>query len=149
MSKDILFQGVDIKNDDLVTPEIIDQEGQTIYRYSVKRLLAIKILYKCWFLPDFSLKSNRVSFFHAGWFHCKFTNLGFNMKGAGEVLYSTVLQKSSNPIPANCYPAGPLYDIRCVQGELCELKLPHCETSIGELMIKILILHSFCPTAKA
>ncbi|XP_056603138.1 interferon-induced protein with tetratricopeptide repeats 5 isoform X2 [Triplophysa dalaica] len=108
------FVGVDIKNDDLVTPEIIDQEGQTIYR---------------------------VSCFHAGWFHCKFTNLGFNMKGAGEVLYSTFLQKSSNPIPANCYPAGPLYEIRCVQGELCELRLPHCETSIEDGIHSMSVIH--------
>lgn len=104
-------------------------------------MVAIKILDKCWFLSDVSLKSNRVSCNHAGWFHCKFTNLGLNMKGAGEVLYSTVLQESSSPIPANCYTAGPLYDIRCVQGELCQLKLPHCETSIDDGIHSMSVIH--------
>ncbi|XP_051974051.1 uncharacterized protein LOC127637158 isoform X2 [Xyrauchen texanus] len=99
------LRGTDKKEDYLFTPEVIVQDGQTNYR----------------------LQCN-----HTGWVHCEFTQLGFNMKGEGEVLYSTVIQESNCPALANCYPAGPLYDIRCVQGELSHLKLPHCETSIEE-----------------
>ncbi|KAK9974080.1 hypothetical protein ABG768_022189, partial [Culter alburnus] len=102
-----ILRKLDVK-DYLFTPEVIFQEGQNKYR----------------------LQSS-----HAGWFHCEFTKLGFNMKGEGEVLYSTVLQDNDCPIPANHYQAGPLYDIKCVQGELSQLSLPHCETSIGELAI--------------
>ncbi|ROL46146.1 hypothetical protein DPX16_0315 [Anabarilius grahami] len=102
-----IFRKLNVK-DYLFTPEVILQEGQSKYR----------------------LQSS-----HAGWFHCEFTKLGFNMKGEGEVLYNTVLQDDDCPIPANHYQAGPLYDIRCVQGELSQLSLPHCETSIGELAI--------------
>ncbi len=57
------------------------------------------------------------------------------MEGEGEVLYSTVLQDNDCPVPANYYQAGPMYNIKCVQGELSQLRLPHCETSIGELAI--------------
>ncbi|XDV19853.1 hypothetical protein PO909_025252, partial [Leuciscus waleckii] len=99
-----ILRKLDVK-DDMFTPEVIFQEGQSKYR----------------------LQSS-----HAGWFHCEFTKLGFNMKGEGEVLYSTVLQDSDCPVPANHYQAGPLYDIRCVRGELSQLSLPHCETSIAD-----------------
>ncbi|XP_055056452.2 uncharacterized protein [Misgurnus anguillicaudatus] len=106
--------GMEIKDDVLVTPEIIVQEGQTVYRISCR---------------------------NAGWFQCKFTRLGFNMKGEGELLYSTVLPESGTPIPANCYPAGPLYDIKCVQGELCQLGLPHCETFIDDAIHSMSVVH--------
>lgn len=99
-----ILRKLDVR-DYLFTPEVIFQEGQSKYR----------------------LQSN-----HAGWFHCEFTKLGFNMKGEGEVLYRTVLQDSDCPVPANHYQAGPLYDIKCVQGELSQLSLPHCETSIED-----------------
>ncbi|XP_073716672.1 uncharacterized protein [Misgurnus anguillicaudatus] len=108
------FMGMEIKDDDLVTPEIIVQEGQTVYRISCR---------------------------NAGWFQCKFTRLGFNMKGEGELLYSTVLPESGTPIPTNCYPAGPLYDIKCVQGELSQLRLPHCETFIEDAIYSMSVIH--------
>ncbi|KAK7165362.1 hypothetical protein R3I94_003657 [Phoxinus phoxinus] len=99
-----ILRKLDVR-DDIFTPEVICQEGQSKYR----------------------LQSS-----HAGWFRCEFTKLGFNMKGEGEVLYNTVLQDSDCPVPANHYQAGPLYDIKCVQGELSQLSLPHCETSIED-----------------
>ncbi|XP_051551928.1 uncharacterized protein LOC127439705 [Myxocyprinus asiaticus] len=108
------LRGTDKKEDCLFTPEVIVQDGQTNYR----------------------LQCN-----HTGWFHCEFTQLGFNMKGEGEVLYSTVIQESNCPVPTNCYPAGPLYDIRCVQGELSHLKLPHCETSIEDAHHCLSVIH--------
>ncbi|KAG1957511.1 interferon-induced protein with tetratricopeptide repeats [Pimephales promelas] len=99
-----ILRNLDVR-DCLFTPEVIFHEGQSKYR----------------------LQSS-----HAGWFHCEFTKLGFYMKGEGEVLYNTVLQDSDCPIPANHYQAGPLYDIKCVQGVLSQLSLPHCETSIED-----------------
>ncbi|KAK2911595.1 hypothetical protein Q8A67_003728 [Cirrhinus molitorella] len=97
-----ILRRLDLK-DYMFTPEVIRQEGQRKYRLQCS---------------------------HAGWFHCEFTQIGFNMEGEGEVLYSTDLQDSNCPVPANYYQAGPVYDIKCVQGELSQLRLPHCETSI-------------------
>ncbi|XP_051750069.1 interferon-induced protein with tetratricopeptide repeats 5 isoform X1 [Ctenopharyngodon idella] len=108
-----ILRKLDVK-DYLFTPEVIFQEGQSKYR----------------------LQSS-----HAGWFHCEFTKLGFNMKGEGEVLYSTVLQDDDCPVPANHYQAGPLYDIKCVQGELSQLSLPHCETSIEDAYHFMSVVH--------
>lgn len=60
------------------------------------------------------------------------------MNGEGEVLYGTVDQDSSCPVSTNHYAAGPLYDIKCVRGELSQLQLPHCEMSPGEIIITVL-----------
>ncbi|XP_051520162.1 uncharacterized protein LOC127421286 isoform X2 [Myxocyprinus asiaticus] len=111
-STSYFLQGPDKK--DSFTPEIIVQDGQTKYRLQCS---------------------------HAGWFQCEFTQVGFNMLGEGEVLYNTVLQGSNCPVLANCYQAGPLYDIKCVQGELSQLKLPHCETSIEDAHHSLSVIH--------
>uniref|UniRef100_A0A8C1TII4 Uncharacterized protein n=1 Tax=Cyprinus carpio TaxID=7962 RepID=A0A8C1TII4_CYPCA len=108
-------------NDCLFTPKVIVQEGQSKYRLQCD---------------------------HAGWFHCKFTQIGFNMEGEGEVLYSTVLQDSDCPVPANYYQAGPVYDIKCVQGELSQLRLPHCETSIEDACHFMSVIHYSSQTAE-
>ncbi|XP_059397312.1 interferon-induced protein with tetratricopeptide repeats 5 [Carassius carassius] len=108
-----ILRKLDMK-DCLFTPNVIVQEGQRKYRLQCD---------------------------HAGWFHCKFTQIGFNMEGEGEVLYSTVLQDSDCPVPANYYQAGPVYDIKCVQGELSQLRLPHCETSIEDACHFISVIH--------
>ncbi|XP_066517963.1 interferon-induced protein with tetratricopeptide repeats 5 isoform X2 [Hoplias malabaricus] len=86
----------------LFTPTFINMKGQSKYRFLCK---------------------------HAGWYFCTFTHLGFKMKGEGEVLYTTLYQDSNCPLSSNYYPAGPLYDIKCVQGELSQIQLPHCEES--------------------
>ncbi|XP_056314613.1 interferon-induced protein with tetratricopeptide repeats 5 [Danio aesculapii] len=101
-------------NDFLFTPEIIIQGGQSKYRLQCR---------------------------HAGWFRCAFTQIGFNMESEGEVLYSTVLQESDCPVPANHYQAGPLYDIKCFQGELSQLRLPHCEASIEDAYDYMSVIH--------
>ncbi|XP_067293606.1 uncharacterized protein [Pseudorasbora parva] len=108
-----ILRKLDVK-DHLFTPEVIFQEGQSKYRLQGS---------------------------HAGWFHCKITKLGFNMRGEGEVLYSTVLQDSDCPVLANHCQAGPLYDIKCVQGELSQLSLPHCETSIEDAHHFMSVIH--------
>uniref|UniRef100_A0A672PIF3 Symplekin scaffold protein n=1 Tax=Sinocyclocheilus grahami TaxID=75366 RepID=A0A672PIF3_SINGR len=108
-----ILRKLDMK-DCLFTPKVIVQKGQSKYRLECD---------------------------HAGWFHCKFTQIGFNMEGEGEVLYSTVLQDSDCPVPANYYQAGPVYDIKCVQGELSQLRLPHCETSIEDACHFMSVIH--------
>ncbi|KAF4113508.1 hypothetical protein G5714_006053 [Onychostoma macrolepis] len=108
-----ILRRLDLK-DYLFTPEIVIQEGQRRYRLQCS---------------------------HAGWFHCEFTQIGFNMEGEGEVLYSTVLQDNDCPVPANYCQAGPVYDIKCVQGELSQLRLPHCETSIEDACHFMSVIH--------
>ncbi|XP_073699602.1 uncharacterized protein [Garra rufa] len=100
--------------DYLFTPEVIIQEGQSKYRLQCS---------------------------HAGWYHCEFTQIGFNMEGKGEVVYRTDLQDSDCPVPANHYQAGPVYDIKCVRGELSQLRLPHCETSIEDACHFMSVIH--------
>uniref|UniRef100_A0A673J566 Uncharacterized LOC107712133 n=1 Tax=Sinocyclocheilus rhinocerous TaxID=307959 RepID=A0A673J566_9TELE len=109
-----ILRRLDLK-DYLFTPEVIIQEGQRKYRLQCS---------------------------HAGWFHCEFTQIGFNMEGEGEVLYSTVLQDNDCPVPANYSQAGPVYDIKCVQGELSQLRLPHCETSIEDACHFMSVIHN-------
>ncbi|XP_073697346.1 uncharacterized protein [Garra rufa] len=108
-----ILRRLDIK-DYLFIPEVIVQEGQRKYRLQCS---------------------------HAGWFFCEFTRIGFNMEGEGEVLYSTDLQDGDCPVPANYYQAGPVYDIKCVQGELSQLRLPHCETSIEDASFFMSVIH--------
>ncbi|XP_052447871.1 interferon-induced protein with tetratricopeptide repeats 5 isoform X2 [Carassius gibelio] len=111
----------------LVLPDISDGDSQ-----STLDILRKQDLKDYLFTPEVIVQEGkyRLRCNHAGWFHCKFTQIGFNMEGEGEVLYRTVLQDSDCPVPANYYQAGPVYDIKCVQGELSQLRLPHCETSI-------------------
>ncbi|KAL1274580.1 hypothetical protein QQF64_027394 [Cirrhinus molitorella] len=111
-SSDILRK-LDVK-DHLFTPEVTIQDGQSKYRLQCS---------------------------HAGWYHCDFTQIGFYMEKEGEVLYRTVLQDSDCPFPANYYQAGPVYDIKCVQGELSQLRLPHCETSIEDACHFMSVIH--------
>ncbi|XP_053483629.1 uncharacterized protein LOC128609188 isoform X2 [Ictalurus furcatus] len=65
---------------------------------------------------------------HAGQFHCKLTNLVFEMKGNGEVLYTIVSWDYSQWQGIGQFqPAGPLYNIKCAEGSILYLHLPHCE----------------------
>ncbi|KAB5522709.1 hypothetical protein PHYPO_G00162600 [Pangasianodon hypophthalmus] len=65
---------------------------------------------------------------HAGQFMCKLTNLVFEMEGKGEVLYRIVSWDSRLLDELGQKPAGPLYNIDCLEGSICHLHLPHCET---------------------
>ncbi|XP_060785444.1 uncharacterized protein LOC132891662 isoform X2 [Neoarius graeffei] len=65
---------------------------------------------------------------HAGQFHCKLTNLVFEMKGKCEVLYKIVPWDNSLLQGMDQFhPAGPLYNIDCSKGSILHLHLPHCE----------------------
>ncbi|KAL7891397.1 hypothetical protein AOLI_G00008730 [Acnodon oligacanthus] len=65
---------------------------------------------------------------YAGQFQCKLTNLVFDMKGEGEVLYK-IISWDVGLLDGlgQMQPAGPLYDIDCTQGLVSYLHLPHCE----------------------
>ncbi|XP_060776914.1 NACHT, LRR and PYD domains-containing protein 3-like isoform X6 [Neoarius graeffei] len=64
----------------------------------------------------------------AGQFHCKLTNLGFEMKENGEVLYTVVSWDNGQLQGLGQFqPAGPLYNINCSEGSILYLHFPHCE----------------------
>ncbi|XP_036436877.1 uncharacterized protein LOC118815050 [Colossoma macropomum] len=65
---------------------------------------------------------------HTGQFQCRLTNLVFEMEGEGEVFYridfwDTRLLDGLGQME----PAGPLYNIDCIDGLISHLHLPHCE----------------------
>ncbi|NP_001289169.1 interferon-induced protein with tetratricopeptide repeats 5 [Danio rerio] len=124
----------------LVLPDIFDGDSQ-----SPSHILSKLDEKDFLFYPDIIIQGGqskyRLQCRHAGWYRCAFTQIGFNMESEGEVLYSTVLQESVCPVPANHYQAGPLYDIKCVQGELTQLRLPHCEASIEDAHDYMSVIH--------
>ncbi|MBN3318955.1 NLRP1 protein, partial [Atractosteus spatula] len=63
----------------------------------------------------------------AGQFRCRTTGLVFGMESRGELTYETAHWDLGLISPTGQEPAGPLFDIRCPQGALAELQLPHCE----------------------
>ncbi|KAK3509234.1 hypothetical protein QTP70_025602 [Hemibagrus guttatus] len=77
---------------------------------------------------------------HAGQFKCKLTNLVFEMKGKGAVLYRIRSWDSRllDGLPQN-EPAGPMYSIDCHEGSISYLHLPHCETRTDE--VKLTVAH--------
>ncbi|ROJ33099.1 Nucleotide-binding oligomerization domain-containing protein 2 [Anabarilius grahami] len=76
-----------------------------------------------------------------GLFMCRTTGLLFGLKGSGCVEYSVVHWDMRLLINTRYKPAGPLFDIKTITGEIYELHLPHCEThekkwisDLGEIM---------------
>ncbi|KAI5630401.1 caspase recruitment domain-containing protein 8 isoform X8, partial [Silurus asotus] len=66
---------------------------------------------------------------HAGQFKCKLTNLVFEMEAKSVVKYRIVSwDKHVLDVVSQMDPAGPLYDIDCLEGSIRHLSLPHCET---------------------
>ncbi|MCJ8732332.1 hypothetical protein PDJAM_G00210010 [Pangasius djambal] len=79
---------------------------------------------------------------HAGQFHCKMTNLVFEMKGKGEVLYTVVSWNNSQLQGMGQFqPAGPLYNIQCSEGSVLYLHLPHCEIHTDKNQIELAVAH--------
>ncbi|XP_076828431.1 uncharacterized protein LOC143474746 isoform X3 [Brachyhypopomus gauderio] len=63
-----------------------------------------------------------------GDFQCRSTQLIFGMKGSGFVEYK-VINWDIHCFSKHSYkPAGPLYEIKTLKGEIYQLYLPHCET---------------------
>ncbi|MEQ2179667.1 hypothetical protein GOODEAATRI_027474, partial [Goodea atripinnis] len=63
-----------------------------------------------------------------GAFQCTFTGLVFVMTREAEVLYRTVLWPDGLLESAGKTPAGMLFNIKCSEGAISQLHLPHCET---------------------
>ncbi|XP_076828430.1 uncharacterized protein LOC143474746 isoform X2 [Brachyhypopomus gauderio] len=73
-----------------------------------------------------------------GDFQCRSTQLIFGMKGSGFVEYK-VINWDIHCFSKHSYkPAGPLYEIKTLKGEIYQLYLPHCETeadSLGDISV--------------
>ncbi|GAA6078271.1 NACHT, LRR and PYD domains-containing protein 1b allele 2-like, partial [Tachysurus ichikawai] len=79
---------------------------------------------------------------HAGVFFCKMTNIFFEMKGSGEVLYTVVFwDKSQLPGMSQFMPAGPLYNINCSEDSIRYLHLPHCEIPTDKNEFELAVAH--------
>ncbi|XP_060776901.1 NACHT, LRR and PYD domains-containing protein 3-like isoform X2 [Neoarius graeffei] len=78
----------------------------------------------------------------AGQFHCKLTNLGFEMKENGEVLY-TIMSWDNGQLQGlgQFQPAGPLYNINCSEGSILYLHFPHCEIQTDRNQIELAVAH--------
>ncbi|XP_060776910.1 NLR family CARD domain-containing protein 3-like isoform X2 [Neoarius graeffei] len=78
----------------------------------------------------------------AGQFHCKLTNLGFEMKENGEVLYTVVSWDNGQLQGLGQFqPAGPLYNINCSEGSILYLHFPHCEIQTDHNQIELAVAH--------
>ncbi|XP_053352823.1 MORC family CW-type zinc finger protein 3-like [Clarias gariepinus] len=79
---------------------------------------------------------------HTGQFHCKLTNLIFEMKGSGEVTYTVVpWDKSQLQVMGQFQPAGPLYNIKCSKDSILHLHIPHCEIATDNNQIELAVAH--------
>ncbi|KAF5903094.1 MORC family CW-type zinc finger protein 3, partial [Clarias magur] len=79
---------------------------------------------------------------HAGQFHCKLTNLIFEMKGSGEVTYTIMPWDNSQLQGMGQFkPAGPLYNIKCSEESILNLHIPHCEIATDNYQIELAVAH--------
>ncbi|XP_074550143.1 uncharacterized protein LOC141807825 [Halichoeres trimaculatus] len=62
-----------------------------------------------------------------GLYQCSVTGLVFHMEGEGDMVYKTVPWNRKLLSQRHKQPAGPLFDIKCEQQNVCQLHLPHCE----------------------
>uniref|UniRef100_A0A8C9ZK52 Caspase recruitment domain family member 8 n=1 Tax=Sander lucioperca TaxID=283035 RepID=A0A8C9ZK52_SANLU len=62
-----------------------------------------------------------------GLYQCSVTGLVFHMEGEGDVVYRIVPWNRRLLAQHHKKPAGPLFDIKCLQQSVCQLHLPHCE----------------------
>ncbi|KAK2886762.1 uncharacterized protein [Channa argus] len=83
------------------------------------------------FTPDISVDEDdetyRFQFSCPGLYQCTVTGLVFDMEGEGDVVYRTVPWNRRLLSQHHKKPAGPLFDIKCVQQSVCQLHVPHCE----------------------
>ncbi|KAF5896567.1 NACHT, LRR and PYD domains-containing protein 1b allele 2-like, partial [Clarias magur] len=89
---------------------------------------------------DEDRKNYRILWLHAGQFMCKFSNLVFKMEGKVKVQYRIESWNCCNLDGlGQKQPAGPLYSIKCPEGSIHRLHLPHCETR--KHMRKLTVAH--------
>ncbi|XP_034717601.1 NACHT, LRR and PYD domains-containing protein 1b allele 3-like [Etheostoma cragini] len=83
------------------------------------------------FTPDITADETDESYrFQCSWpgrYQCNVTGLVFQMEGEGDVVYRVVPWNRRLLAQHHKKPAGPLFDIKCVQQSVCQLHLPHCE----------------------
>ncbi|XP_067434965.1 caspase recruitment domain-containing protein 8-like [Thunnus thynnus] len=83
------------------------------------------------FTPDITVDENEETYsFHCsrpGLYQCSLTGLVFHMEGEGDVVYRIVSWNRRLLAQHHKKPAGPLFDIKCLQQSVCQLHLPHCE----------------------
>ncbi|XP_067434602.1 caspase recruitment domain-containing protein 8-like [Thunnus thynnus] len=83
------------------------------------------------FTPDITVDENEETYrFHCsrpGLYQCSVTGLVFHMEGEGDVVYRIVSWNRRLLAQHHKKPAGPLFDIKCLQQSVCQLHLPHCE----------------------
>ncbi|XP_044032014.1 LOW QUALITY PROTEIN: NACHT, LRR and PYD domains-containing protein 1b allele 2-like [Siniperca chuatsi] len=83
------------------------------------------------FTPDIAADENdetyRFQCSCPGLYQCSVTGLVFHMEGAGDVVYRVVPWNRRLLAQHHKQPAGPLFDIQCLQQSVCQLHLPHCE----------------------
>ncbi|XP_060732017.1 MORC family CW-type zinc finger protein 3-like [Tachysurus vachellii] len=79
---------------------------------------------------------------HSGVFFCKMTNISFEMKTSGEVLYTVVPWDNNQLLGMGQFiPAGPLYNINCSEDSILNLHLPHCEIPTDKSKIELSVAH--------
>ncbi|XP_071340519.1 caspase recruitment domain-containing protein 8-like [Trachinotus anak] len=85
------------------------------------------------FTPDITDEENDESYSfqcsRPGLYQCSVTDLLFHMEEEGVVVYRIVPWNRRLLAQYHKKPAGPLFDIKCVQKSVCQLHLPHCEIS--------------------
>ncbi|XP_071342015.1 caspase recruitment domain-containing protein 8-like [Trachinotus anak] len=85
------------------------------------------------FTPDITDEENDESYSfqcsRPGLYQCSVTGLLFHMEEEGVVVYRIVPWNRRLLARHLKKPAGPLFDIKCVQKSVCQLHLPHCEIS--------------------
>ena len=76
---------------------------------------------------------HRVTIPEAKLSHCSVTGLGFKTTGEGDVVYKAVEWDEEKLLQSTeGTPAGPLFDIKCPQDTVTQIRLPHCLVSPGE-----------------
>ncbi|XP_073344190.1 uncharacterized protein [Pagrus major] len=83
------------------------------------------------FTPDVTVDENDETYRFLcscpGLYQCSVTGLVFHMEGEGHVVYRIVSWDRRLLAQHHKKPAGPLFDIKCLQQSVCRLHLPHCE----------------------
>nr|XP_046227728.1 uncharacterized protein LOC124049759 isoform X3 [Scatophagus argus] len=83
------------------------------------------------FTPDITVDENDEAYWLRcscpGLYQCRVTGLVFHMEGEGDVVYRIVPWNRRLLAQHHKQPAGPLFDIKCLQQSVCQLHLPHCE----------------------
>ncbi|XP_041823962.1 NACHT, LRR and PYD domains-containing protein 7-like isoform X2 [Melanotaenia boesemani] len=76
-----------------------------------------------------------------GTVRCNWTGLVFVLTRGAELQYRTVQWDENQLQSSGMIPAGPLFEIKCSEDAVCQLHLPHCETSDAHLSESLSVVH--------